>query len=85
MRLALPGATLWSTYGISSVESTSRRLGACGDASNDHKRLATPASAIEGGADYLVIGRPIRDAADPAKKAESIIAEMQQAFDRSVH
>jgi len=56
-----------------------------GDASNDHKRLATPASAIEGGADYLVIGRPIRDAADPAKKAESIIAEMQQAFDRSVH
>ena len=53
-----------------------------GDASNDHKRLATPASAIEDGADYLVVGRPIRDAADPAKKAESIIAEMQQAFDR---
>jgi orotidine-5'-phosphate decarboxylase len=56
-----------------------------GDASNDHKRLATPASAIEGGADYLVVGRPIRDAADPAKKAESIIAEMQQAFDRRAH
>lgn len=52
-----------------------------GDASDDHKRLATPASAIEDGADYLVIGRPIRDAADPAKKAESIIAEMQRAFD----
>ena len=56
-----------------------------GDASNDHKRLATPASAIEGGADYLVVGRPIRDAADPAKKAEGIIAEMQQAFDRRAH
>ena len=55
-----------------------------GDASNDHKRLATPASAIQGGADYLVVGRPIRDAADPAKKAESIIAEMQQAFDNRV-
>ena len=53
-----------------------------GDASNDHKRLATPAAAIEAGADYLVVGRPIRDAADPAKKAEIIIAEMQQAFNR---
>jgi orotidine-5'-phosphate decarboxylase len=53
-----------------------------GDASNDHKRLATPASAIEGGADYLVVGRPIRDAADPAKKAQSIVAEMQSAFDQ---
>ena len=52
-----------------------------GDTSNDHKRLATPATAIEAGADYLVVGRPIRDASDPAKKAESIIAEMQQAFD----
>jgi len=52
-----------------------------GDASNDHKRLATPTSAIGAGADYLVVGRPIRDAAEPAKKAESIIAEMQRAFD----
>jgi len=53
-----------------------------GAATDDHKRLATPGDAIQGGADYLVVGRPIRDAADPCEKAESIIAEMQTAFDR---
>jgi orotidine-5'-phosphate decarboxylase len=32
---------------------------------NDQQRVATPGRAIADGADYLVIGRPIRDAADP--------------------
>jgi len=53
-----------------------------GVATDDHKRLATPGDAIQAGADYLVVGRPIRDAADPCAKAESIIAEMQRAFDQ---
>lgn len=48
---------------------------------DDHKRMGTPGQAIESGADYLVIGRPIRDAADPRAEAEKIIAEMQAAFD----
>jgi orotidine-5'-phosphate decarboxylase len=52
------------------------------DASKDeHKRSFTPAQAIEAGADYLVVGRPIRDAEDPAAAAKDIIEEMQKAFD----
>jgi orotidine-5'-phosphate decarboxylase len=34
-----------------------------GSSDNDHKRSATPGSAIAAGADYLVVGRPVRDAA----------------------
>jgi orotidine-5'-phosphate decarboxylase len=33
------------------------------------------------GADYLVVGRPIRDAADPRTASETIVMEMQAAFD----
>jgi len=43
---------------------------------DDQKRVVTPARAIQDGADYLVIGRPIRDAADPAVAAEKILAEI---------
>jgi len=42
----------------------------------DQKRVATPAGALAGGADYLVVGRPITRAADPRKAAEAIIGEM---------
>lgn len=48
---------------------------------HDHARVSTPAAAIAAGADYLVVGRPIRDAGDPLAAAESILAEMQRAFD----
>ncbi len=48
---------------------------------DDQKRRVTAAGAIQAGADYLVIGRPIADAADPAKAAESFLREMQTAFD----
>lgn len=51
---------------------------------DDHKRAATPAQAIGDGADYLVVGRPIRDAADPAASALGIIDEMADAFGRVV-
>lgn len=43
---------------------------------DDQKRTATPAEAVKGGADYLVIGRPIRDAEDPVEAADRIIAEL---------
>jgi orotidine-5'-phosphate decarboxylase len=52
-----------------------------GSSRDDHKRLASPTEAIKAGADYLVMGRPIREADDPKAKATEIIAEMQQAFD----
>lgn len=42
----------------------------------DQARIATPRGAIKEGADLLVIGRPIRDASDPARAIEKIIEEM---------
>ena len=42
----------------------------------DQKRFATPRQAIEAGADYLVIGRPITAADDPRAAVDRIVAEM---------
>jgi orotidine-5'-phosphate decarboxylase len=47
-----------------------------GSATGDQKRVATPAAAIAAGADYLVIGRPIIQAADPAAAAQAILDEI---------
>jgi orotidine-5'-phosphate decarboxylase len=49
-----------------------------GSAAGDQRRVATPAAAIAAGADYLVIGRPITQAPDPAKAAEAILREIGQ-------
>jgi orotidine-5'-phosphate decarboxylase len=46
----------------------------------DQKRVMTPGEAIRNGADYLVVGRPILDAKDPAGAARDIVAEMERAF-----
>jgi orotidine-5'-phosphate decarboxylase len=43
---------------------------------DDQKRVMTPAEAIAAGADYLVVGRPIVEAADPKAAAERIVAEI---------
>jgi orotidine-5'-phosphate decarboxylase len=48
-------------------------------ATNDQARIATPASAIAAGADYLVVGRPITGAPDPVAAADAIVAEMGAA------
>jgi len=45
---------------------------------DDHKRSGTPAQAIANGADYLVVGRPIVQAPDPAAAAAQIIADMKR-------
>ena len=50
-------------------------------ASDDQKRVVTPAAAIAAGADYLVVGRPIIGQDDRRSAAEAIIVEMQPAFD----
>jgi orotidine-5'-phosphate decarboxylase len=50
-----------------------------GSGHDDQKRVATPKAAIEAGADYLVIGRPITEAADPRHSAEAIQNEIAAA------
>jgi orotidine-5'-phosphate decarboxylase len=51
-----------------------------GVASGDQKHIMTPARAIAAGSDYLVVGRPILEAADPNAAAEAIVAEIEQAL-----
>ncbi|PTU31258.1 orotidine-5'-phosphate decarboxylase [Stenotrophobium rhamnosiphilum] len=46
----------------------------------DQKRVMTPTHAIQSGADYIVVGRPIRDAADPRNAALSIQQEIASAL-----
>ncbi len=50
-----------------------------GSAQGDQKRVMSPAHAIEAGADYLVVGRPIVEARDPKEAAERIVGEIEQA------
>ena len=54
-----------------------------GAAANDQARIATPESAIRAGADYLVVGRPITEAPDPAAAAEAVVREIQKALPSS--
>jgi orotidine-5'-phosphate decarboxylase len=49
-----------------------------GAANDDQRRVMTPTDAVRAGADYLVVGRPILKATDPALAAHQIVEEMQQ-------
>jgi orotidine-5'-phosphate decarboxylase len=51
-----------------------------GSSLGDQKRVATPASTIAAGADYLVIGRPIRDAPEPAAAFAAVVRELEGAL-----
>src|SRR6266436_6339789 len=51
-----------------------------GAATGDQKRIMTPARAIAAGADYLVVGRPVMEAADPKAAADAIQAEIVRAL-----
>ena len=51
-----------------------------GSASGDQKRIMTPARAIEAGADYLVVGRPVVEARDPKAAADAIVGEIEQVM-----
>jgi orotidine-5'-phosphate decarboxylase len=44
---------------------------------DDQRRITTPAQAVKNGSDYLIIGRPIRDAKNPQKAAISIAEEIE--------
>ena len=52
-----------------------------GAETGDQKRIATPGEALRGGASYLVVGRPITQAPDPAEAATAILKEMAAALE----
>ena len=47
-----------------------------GSAQDDQRRILTPRQALQAGSDYLVIGRPISQAADPAAALAAVVAEL---------
>ncbi|WP_071870710.1 orotidine-5'-phosphate decarboxylase [Atopomonas hussainii] len=47
-----------------------------GSAADDQRRILTPQQALAAGSDYLVIGRPITQAADPAAALREIVASL---------
>lgn len=49
---------------------------------NDHERFASPFAAVRNGSNMLVVGRPIRDAANPLEAARNIAAQIDDALDR---
>jgi len=51
-----------------------------GDAADDQRRITTPGMAVEQGASYLVVGRPITKAADPLSALRAINAEVDAAL-----
>jgi orotidine-5'-phosphate decarboxylase len=46
---------------------------------NDQQRVMTPANAVSAGVDYIVVGRPILEAADPVLAAREIVAGMEHS------
>jgi len=53
-----------------------------GASHGDQARAATPAAAVAAGCDYIVVGRPIIEASDPAAAADAIVAEFASATAR---
>ena len=51
-----------------------------GVAVGDQKRVMTPSLAIAAGADHLVVGRPVTEAADPNAAARAIVAEIESGL-----
>lgn len=69
LRKSLPTGFCLVTPGIRPVESVS----------GDQKRIMTPVEALRHGSDYLVIGRPITQAKDPADQCRLITLELSEA------
>jgi orotidine-5'-phosphate decarboxylase len=49
-------------------------------AGDDQKRIMAPCEAVRNGADFLVVGRPIRQAANPASEADEIVGEIARGL-----
>ncbi len=70
LRRTLPPSTQLITPGIRPASEAG---------ADDQKRVMTPADAARAGSSYIVVGRPILQAADPAAAARAILAELQSA------
>jgi orotidine-5'-phosphate decarboxylase len=71
IRVACGGSFLIVTPGIRGTKAV---------AGDDQKRIVAPRDAVGCGADYLVVGRPIRQAADPAGEADAIAGEIAEGL-----
>jgi orotidine-5'-phosphate decarboxylase len=83
LRAALGAGALIVTPGIrpaNGVVMHAGRDGRGGAAADDQRRVVTPTLAFRSGADYIVVGRPIRDAADPRLAASAIQGEIAGVF-----
>lgn len=90
-RLAKNAGIAGAVCSVAEVASLRRELGsdavlvtpgirpAQGAAADDQKRVGTPAEAIRSGSSILVVGRPIRDSADPGAAARRILLEVAEA------
>ena len=72
LRTALGAEALIVTPGIRPADGNELR--------DDQRRVVTPTLAFRSGADYIVVGRPIRDAADPYLAASAIQEEIAGVF-----
>jgi orotidine-5'-phosphate decarboxylase len=79
LRRALGAAPLIVTPGIRPAVGQ-RREPLPRAVADDQRRVVTPAVAFRAGADHIVVGRPIRDAADPYAAAAAIQAEIASVF-----
>jgi orotidine-5'-phosphate decarboxylase len=75
----LEAPALRRTLGAGALIVTPGIRPADGERRDDQRRVVTPTQALQGGADYLVVGRPIRDAADPYRTAVAIQEEIARA------
>jgi orotidine-5'-phosphate decarboxylase len=71
LRAALPAGALIVTPGIRLSDAARN---------DDQRRVVTPTLAFRSGADHIVVGRPIRDAADPYRAASAIQEEIAGVF-----
>ena len=72
------GRATQARAGMPAVEQRTEQLPTA--AADDQRRVVTPALAFRSGADHIVVGRPIRDAADPYRAASAIQEEIAGVF-----
>jgi orotidine-5'-phosphate decarboxylase len=77
----LEAASLRAAFGPKPLIVTPGIRAATNGKRDDQKRVVTARTALESGADYVVVGRPIRSAADPVAAAAALQAEIAAVFE----